>query len=429
MIRRSAIRVLLLLLTADLAGCGPHVATGTQLAPMPEITPVAVGSRVHDTLVFLGVDLSQVGPRVGARYDGLMKVRQYYIDLNPTVLSTWAGWMKDVGRQELEAAGYRLKVPSSLFSQLESYTGVRFALAGRPTVLRNDTYGSLVGNNTRAAIQVAWELFDVKSRAVIFRAETAGAGLTAGASGDAVSVAFRVAMRRLLANAEFAELVVGSSPTRVEAVKTNQQAVAWRRPIPGESEMVSLPRPPVRDSRNAIQRTSPAVVSLRGPAGSGSAFLVTPDGFAITNYHVIQDQASIAARMADGIEQPVRVVRSDSASDLALVQIQCSADCPYAVPFKSTPQPGDEVFAIGAPLSLTQTVTRGIVSGTRRRGTISLIQTDAAINPGNSGGPLIDAKTGDVIGVVTSKLVAPGLEGLGFAISINDALRVLGFMP
>ncbi|GAB4224928.1 MAG: hypothetical protein Kow0049_01700 [Stanieria sp.] len=86
---------------------------------------------------------------------------------------------------------------------------------------------------------------------------------------------------------------------------------------------------------------------------------------------------------------------------------------------------GEEVIAIGNPLSYNMTVTRGIVSGIRQTENQSLIQTDAPINPGNSGGPLLN-KYGEVIGIVNAKKSAIGIEGLGFAISITEALNNLG---
>lgn len=92
------------------------------------------------------------------------------------------------------------------------------------------------------------------------------------------------------------------------------------------------------------------------------------------------------------------------------------------------PKVGTDVFAIGTPMteSLANSVTRGVVGGLRRRGPATLIQTDAAVSPGNSGGPLVEARTGRVLGIVTLKLVAQEVEGLAFAVSIHDALRVLG---
>lgn len=405
-------------------GCGPRVATGTSLAAAPAVAPISVAGKVRDTLIYLGVDLSQVSPRVGAHYEGLLKVRQFYIDLSPSTMNTWAGWMRDFGRQELEAAGYRLKVPSSLFSQFEKYDGVRYALAGRPVMLRNDTYGSLAGNKTESAVQIAWEVLDVRSRAVVYRMESSGEAVTAGNSGDAVAAAFRAAVRRLLASSAFVDALttVAAAPS---ATAVSDPSVKWRRVLPSEADMIRI-EDPLRDAKTPVERATAAVVSLKGNSGSGSAFLISRDGLAITNYHVLEGQSSVKAQLADGLDRAVRVIRADSATDLALIEIYCPTDCAFLAMSGAQSRPGDDVLAVGAPLSLSRSVTKGIVSALRRQGTVAVIQTDAAISPGNSGGPLVDAKTGAVVGIVSSKFVSRGAEGLGFAISIADAMRVLG---
>ena len=138
------------------------------------------------------------------------------------------------------------------------------------------------------------------------------------------------------------------------------------------------------------------------------------------------NQAVRKSVLRDGRQLAVRILRSNPEADVALIQINCSSDCFTLDPARSSPRVGTEVHVIGNPLALDYTLTRGIVSGLRLAGGVTLVQTDAAINPGNSGGPIIDAKTREVVAIVSLKATAQGVEGLGFGIAISDALRVLG---
>lgn len=203
----------------------------------------------------------------------------------------------------------------------------------------------------------------------------------------------------------------------------------WRRSLPGGQDIVTL----VASDANAkttgtvFDRVGPAVVTLRGDRAQGSAFVITRDGLALTNQHVIAGQGTLLARFSNGAEAPVRVVRSNADADVALIQVACDTDCVTApVALNADIAVGTEVYAIGAPLGLDQTLTRGIVSAVRLNSGVTVLQTDAAINPGNSGGPMVDAKTGLIVGIVSAKIVSPDVQGIGFGISITDAMRILG---
>jgi S1-C subfamily serine protease len=176
----------------------------------------------------------------------------------------------------------------------------------------------------------------------------------------------------------------------------------------------------------------PAVVNLHGQSrrsGSGSGVLFTPDGFLLTNHHVVRAQAQVRVRLSDGQEMTGRVVGNDPWTDLAVVQAQ-GAKLPYASFGDSAKlRVGQLVVAIGSPLGFESTVTAGVVSALGRTlrsitGHLvdNVIQTDAALNPGNSGGPLVDSH-GRVIGINTA-VIQPA-QGLCFAIPINMAKVVL----
>jgi serine protease Do len=173
---------------------------------------------------------------------------------------------------------------------------------------------------------------------------------------------------------------------------------------------------------------------LEGPArrprtALGSGFIVSPDGYVVTNFHVVREAAQIVVRIADRREQVAKVIGGDVKTDLALLKID-GGDLP-TLPFGDSDrlEVGEPVIAIGNPFGLEQTVTSGIVSAKERfigSGPYDdFIQTDASINPGNSGGPLVDAR-GALVGINSAIFSQTGgWAGIGFAIPVNLAKQVL----
>ena len=161
----------------------------------------------------------------------------------------------------------------------------------------------------------------------------------------------------------------------------------------------------------------------------GSGFIVSPDGYLVTNVHVVGGASEIVVRLADHSEHRAKLVGSDPRTDIALLKIDATGLPTLAFGDSDAAQVGEPVMAIGNPFGLEQTVTTGIVSAKERfigAGPYDdFIQTDAAINPGNSGGPLVDAR-GALIGINTAIFSqSGGSVGIGFAIPVNLAKQVL----
>jgi S1-C subfamily serine protease len=180
----------------------------------------------------------------------------------------------------------------------------------------------------------------------------------------------------------------------------------------------------MRSIEDIVSRVSAAVVAIETPTARGTGFFVRPDVL-LTNAHVVESHGYVTVRLAGGETTQGRVERTSADLDLAIVRATARPEKTQILQLGSpeTVRPGQEVLAIGSPMGLQNTVTRGIVSAVRVAGGVQLIQTDAAINPGNSGGPLLD-REGRVIGINTLKM-ARGAESLGFAVAVNHAVPLI----
>lgn len=219
-----------------------------------------------------------------------------------------------------------------------------------------------------------------------------------------------------------------TTPTTTKAGALTAQEIA-KKVIPS---VVCIQNYQVSQSLN-LQRKSGSDETAVSPTSEGSGIIISSDGYIVTNAHVVSGADSLKVILSDGKSHEAKLIGSDTVTDLAVVKIEATGLTVAELGSSSSLQVADTVMAIGNPggLEFNSSVTIGYVSALNREitnsengYTMKCIQTDAAINPGNSGGALVNS-AGQVIGINSSKIVAEGYEGLGFAIPVDDAKPII----
>ncbi len=347
---------------------------------------------------------------------------------------TWTGGQQeqkigpyaDALRGVMQGAGYKIDGdPDNVFEPTASTADLQLAAViddmDLDICLPLAGFGNASAIKGSARVKVQWQLYSTIQKSVLIKVdteydaqvkETLQGGLEA-----LIMTAFKENVGELAASDTFRKALAGG---------------------PGDSEQpaqptaltpVSLPGALAAKARPVGDTVGAVVLIMAGESG-GSGFLVSSDGLLITDHHVVGEAKYVKVRWPDGIETLGEVIRTDKVRDVALVKTDPRGRQPIRVR-RSAMQPGETVFAIGAPLDpkFQSTVTRGVISANRTFEGLSFIQSDVTVNPGNSGGPLLD-EAGEVVGMTESGYrVAGAPSGINLFIPIGDALDFLNATP
>jgi S1-C subfamily serine protease len=266
-----------------------------------------------------------------------------------------------------------------------------------------------------------WQIYSSLQKTVVAKIETHGdfeskTNLPGG--WEAIMLgAFKENVHGLINSPEFRKTFIGAPMQPGDVAKPNKQT-----PIDLAGALNSGPRP--------ISDAVGSVVLIFAGESEGSGFLVSTDGLVLTDRHVVGDAKFVKIRWPDGIEGLGEVIRSDKPRDVALVKTDPRGRKPLRLR-RDPPQPGDPVFAIGAPLGekFQNTVTRGIISANRVFDGMSYLQSDVSVNPGSSGGPLLDDR-GAAVGMTEAGISISGAPaGINLFTPVGDALDFLSAVP
>jgi S1-C subfamily serine protease len=331
--------------------------------------------------------------------------------------------LERIFRGELAKAGVRVSGdPTNLFEQDQKssdlqvgalLTGIKATFCARHTLKGTFSSSKRLLVSGSAELDVEWQVYSTLEAKVVARIPTHGTYDTKqGLDGGSILIvhqAFAAAVDQLLASEAF-RAAVAQSPSPAT------------RPPP-----TSLRAPGAPAASRTPSEASSAVALVFAGEAMGSGFLISPDGYLLTNQHVVGDAQRVRVRWSDKTEAVGEVIRSDRRRDVALIKVDPKGRTPLAVR-QGAPQLGETVFAIGTPLEteFQNTLTRGVVSGSRLVEGQAFVQSDVAVDHGNSGGPLIDDK-GRVVAITDWGYAPDGVShNLNFFIPIDDALRALG---
>ncbi|HZR35637.1 MAG TPA: trypsin-like peptidase domain-containing protein [Nevskia sp.] len=412
-------RHLLAALGCALLSVGCSATDAIPIVPAREALSVPEGAGSKPLLLTRIVVKLRRGEEIGKQMGGWpCKLRGHL---------TWHGGHADIENEEfvqafhdaLTQANYAVVGdPAALFED-PSASRAELKIAGLVDKLHVDVcyphdgshdYDTAKGG---AYLRVNWQIYDVIQKKVVYEATTDGAYRedSSGAGGTVAYTinAFDEAVRNLLADPGFHELV--THPRTSPAVAAKRETIRLRG--------ATTPANGVADARAAV-------VTVLLADGHGSGFIISPDGYVLTNHHVVEQARFVKVRLSSHREVVGEVLRTDSARDVALIKLAESNLPALPLRLATAPDVTEEVYAIGTPIDpgLDTTVTRGIVSAYRNLEGFKFIQSDVVIHPGNSGGPLLD-RSGTVVGLTDLKMFPAEADNLNYFIPIGDALQRL----
>lgn len=339
----------------------------------------------------------------------------------------FGGWTEEVGKIFYDVMRKRganvVGDASALFRTAEKAQAAEFLVGGRITEIRGNMcsrHQPLTSKRMRQYlgefyVKVDWEVFSVLSQRVVHKFRTEGYAETKKPKQNGIMVTLFAAYAAAVEHA-------AQNPGFLAALDRRQKSHAA---TPSYEPLTIAGSPLYREPlKNQLAEAREATVTIRiGAGGHGSGFLISRDGYLLTNAHVVGEGKRLPVEFRNGLRVTGEVVRVAIDRDVALVKIPLSAAYIHPIAQRNSLAIGDDVYVIGSPANptLRSTLTKGIVSAFRKLDNNPYIQSDAAVTRGNSGGPMVDDR-GNVVGITVS-----GFRGqnLNLFIPIADALRAL----
>lgn len=356
---------------------------------------------------------------IGEQQRGALCTEPEPIRFNVQTVNAFSRSLFGQYQKKIESLGYpAVNMPNpnrSVFEQQETPREPDFELG---VTLKNleARLCSQSAHETQGGVwmQVRWEVFSPRAKKVLLDVTTEGTYQNAQPERlglvELYGRAFVAAAHNLLAQPAYYDLLHGKTPIpEAEAFKPLRIRGAA---APTDTVAASYPK------------LLASTLTLSDGTRSGSGFLVSAEGYLLTNQHVVGEQKFMKVRFSNGSEQVAELVRSDRARDVALLKLQQPVPAALHMKFQP-PAPGEDAYVIGSPLGKTYagTLTRGVISGFRQLNGVNYIQSDVRILPGSSGGPLLDAQS-RVVGMAV-RAVNAGLAGINLFIPIEEAFKVL----
>jgi S1-C subfamily serine protease len=448
----------LALVAAGLLAASPAVAQDSDLAGAPAPAPPSAGEVAPGPIAPAPAGAEAAGPAVGVegvpplpagaqvrdfsftRVVAKLRPGQVWSAAHGGIFCmaegkrVWQGGQQDQKidpysdtlRTEMKAVGFKLDGdPGNLFEPAAASTS-DLQLAAVINDIDMDYCMPLIGygdTGIRGTIRldVEWQVYSSLQKTVLAKIQTHGTASfkssTPGGVTVLITAGFKQNVDQLMASDAFRKVVIGGdAPAETLARPTPQPAIT----------LVGALAP----GRRGVADEVASVVMIFAGETQGSGFLASSDGMLITDRHVVGDAKFVKVRWSDGIETLGEVIRVDKVRDVALVKTEPRGRQP--IPLRRDPlQPGETVFAVGAPLDqkFQSTVTRGVVSANRTFDGLSFIQSDVSVNPGSSGGPLLDEK-GAAVGMTEAGYRIGGAPAnINLFIPIGDALDFLSAQP
>ncbi|NLG85440.1 MAG: serine protease, partial [Firmicutes bacterium] len=312
-LRLMGVFLILLMVSAAVIG-----AEKKKIEPIPEATPIALGPEGSKPVVFQRVASKiPVGKNVGTLYDGILKLPKYQYRWGTDVIVDPEELVLDAN-QTLKACGYTVPGGDNPLFDTGQEAKATFQLGGLIADFLLETYGALAGNRTEIIMTVEWQLFDTLQKKVVYSTTTSGYGKAPGISGEAITFAFRAALKELLAKEDFVALLRPEEETA--------KAPIWDKAITivtSKGKGFKLP--------DEMEKVLNSTVGIRAGSTVASGALGSGDGYILTAEHVVAGVEEVMVILKSGLNLPAKVIRTDPGKDLALLKIPGSGYQPLTL--------------------------------------------------------------------------------------------------